>query len=336
MQYHPRICAAATLRAASEPCQPPARDAKPVTPDPYSPDCPLRTDAAVDWAAARLQQAGLHFGHGADNAASEAITLLAGATGLALDALMSQAGRELDARAREAFARLIETRITSRRPAAYLVGRAWFAGLEFQVDERVLIPRSPLAEWLLEGGSPWLQAERVERVLDLGTGSGCLAITAALVFPEAQVDALDISADALAVAGLNAERHGVSARLRLLQSDHFTALTDERYDLIISNPPYIPAARMAELPDEYGHEPALALVSGLDGLDSVRTILQHAAYFLRPGGVLVVEVGEVEEAVVEAWPGLPFIWLEFEHGGSGVFLLMASALADIGTDSIRA
>jgi ribosomal protein L3 glutamine methyltransferase len=288
---------------------------------------PASLAAAVDWAAARLEAAGLCFGHGADNPHTGAIILCAGATGLELEVLMADARRPLDEVARARLSRLVDERIATRRPAAYLAGRAWFAGLEFEVDERVLVPRSPLAEFLAEGGAPWLEPGRVERVLDVGTGSGCLAIAAAMAFPGAVVDAVDVSADALAVAARNVERHGLADRVRLLESDHFAAVAGERYDLILSNPPYIPLARMHELPQEYAHEPALALVSGEDGLDSVRAILQDAGLFLRPGGVLVVEVGEVEEAVAATWPELPFIWLEFEHGGSGVFLLTADALA---------
>lgn len=290
---------------------------------------PAALGAAVEHVAARLEAAGLWFGHGADNPHTEAIILAAGATGLTLEALMADADQPLSKEARARLDQLTDERIASRKPAAYLIGRAWFAGLEFEVDERVLVPRSPLAEFLAAGGAPWLAAERVERVLDLGTGSGCLAVVAALAFPAARVDAADISPEALAVATRNVARHGLGDRVRLVHSDHFDALAGERYDLIISNPPYIPAPRLRELPEEYAHEPALALVSGDDGLDSVRAILQDAASFLRPGGVLVVEVGEVEEAVAAACPELPFIWLEFEHGGSGVFLLTADALARV-------
>ncbi len=289
-------------------------------------EVPARLDEAVDWAAGVLAGAGVHFGHGADNPHTEAIILLAGATGLSLEVLMADAARPLAPPVRAQLAALLTERLSSRRPAAYLVGRAWFAGLEFEVDERVLVPRSPLAEFLAAGGAPWLDPARVRRVLDLGTGSGCLAIAAAMAFPEARVDAADLSSDALAVAAANVRRHGLETRVHLVLSDHFAALAGERYDLILSNPPYVPAARLAELPPEYGHEPAMALVSGEDGLDSVRAILQDAGLFLRPGGILVVEVGEVEEAVARAWPHLPLTWLEFEHGGSGVFLLEAESL----------
>lgn len=288
---------------------------------------PADVAGAVDWAAGRLAAAGLHYGHGADNPHSEAITLLAGATDLPLDELMADAARRLEPPARSRLSGLVTRRIESRRPAAYLVQRAWFAGLEFFVDERVLVPRSPLAEFLAEGGMPWLEPDAVERVLDLGTGSGCLAVAAAMAFPAAQVDALDISAAALEVAAINVHRHGLEARVRLMCSDHFAALDTERYDLIISNPPYIPESSMDTLPREYAHEPSMALVAGRDGLDSVRAILQHAGLFLKPGGILVVEVGEVESAVAAAWPTLPFVWLEFAHGGAGVFMLTAEALA---------
>ncbi len=289
--------------------------------------CSTRVEDAIDAAAARLAGAGVHFGHGADDAYGDAIMLLAGASGLALDALMGDAGRALDAATLERLDALVDVRIRTRRPAAYLIGRAWFAGLEFEVDESVLVPRSPLAEFLADGGSPWLDPEAVTRVLDLGTGSGCIAVAAALAFPNARVDAADVCPRALALAARNIARHVPDGRARAVRSDHFDGLAGERYDLIVSNPPYVPEARVDALPPEYRHEPRLGLAAGADGLDSVRAILHDAAAHLRPGGVLVVEVGESDEAVAEAFPKLPFTWLEFEHGGEGVFLLTREALA---------
>jgi ribosomal protein L3 glutamine methyltransferase len=197
----------------------------------------------------------------------------------------------------------------------------WFAGLEFEVDERVIVPRSPFAELVLARFEPWLDPDRVRHVLDIGTGSGCIAIACALAFPQSRVDAVDVSKDAIAVASRNVAKHGVGERVRLLHGDCFGPVGSERYDLIVANPPYVSDAEMAALPREYLYEPDLALRAGADGLDVVRRILAGASAHLAPEGVLIVEVGDSEARVVEAYPRLPFVWLEFEHGGGGVFLL---------------
>jgi len=281
----------------------------------------------IDQGARALARARVCFGHGTDNAWDESAALVWHALALPRPASPRTYTRRVSPGAAQRTRALIARRIAERIPAVYLTGRTWFAGLELHVDPRVLVPRSPLAELIERRFAPWIEPGRVRRVLDLGTGSGCIAIACAKAFPRARVDASDVSAQALAVARRNVRRYRLRGRVRLIKSDHFHALAARRYDIIVSNPPYVGARELAALPPEYAHEPALALAAGRDGLRSVRVILQAAGAHLRPGGILVVEVGNTEGAVRRAFARMPFIWLQFERGGGGVFLLTAEQLA---------
>ncbi len=281
----------------------------------------------VRWGASHFNAAGIDFGHGTDNAIDEALFLVLHALhlkpGLAPELMQGRLTQNERQRIVELFHRRVEERI----PAAYLVNEAWFAGLSFYVDERVLVPRSPIAELIHHHFSPWVPEGEVFHVLDLCTGSACIAIGCAMAFPEATVDAVDISPDALEVAQMNVERLQVENQVEVIESDLFAQLEGRRYDLIVSNPPYVDAFDLDDMPEEFHHEPRLGLEAGDDGLDIVIRILAQASDYLTENGVLIVEVGNSEDALVARFPDVPFTWLAFEHGGHGVFLLQADELA---------
>ncbi len=282
------------------------------------------------WAVTRFGEARLAFGHGTTNAYDEAAYLLLHALHLPLEKLEPFLDARLTRAEREALDDLLRRRIDQRVPAAYLTREAWLGPFRFYVDERVIIPRSFIAELLPDAIAPYVgDPDAVASALDLCTGSGCLAILLAHAFPHADIDAVDISTDALTVAQRNVADYGLADRINLVRSDLFGNLPDKSYDLIISNPPYVTAMAMEELPPEYRHEPELALAGGDDGLDAVRSILREAPRFLAPRGVLVVEVGHNRAAVELAWPRTPFVWLETATGADSVFLLTREELVAI-------
>jgi ribosomal protein L3 glutamine methyltransferase len=281
------------------------------------------------YATSRFNAHALYYGHGTDNAWDEAVTLVLHTLHLPHDIHTQILDAHLLHEEKTNLIKLINERVEKRIPVPYLTNEAWFAGLSFYVDERVLIPRSPIAELIEKQFSPWVNADEVHHILDLCTGSGCIAIACAKAFPDAEVDAADISADALTVAKTNVLRHRVEDQVHLHQSDLFSSLPGKKYDLIVSNPPYVNLQEMAALPAEYLHEPSLGLAAGETGLDIVKQILQNAANHLTPNGVLIVEVGNSEVALQESYPNVPFVWLEFERGGGGVFLLTSAELKKI-------
>ena len=282
----------------------------------------------VRWGASRFNAAKLYFGHGANNAVDEALFLALYALHLTPPLAPELYYAQLTDVEKAAVLSLFQRRIEERLPVPYLTNEAWFGGLAFFVDERVLVPRSPIAELIEQRFAPWVDEECTEHILDLCAGSGCIAIASAMAFPWAEIDAVDISTEALAVTQINIERHQMGQQVQAIESDLFSALQGKRYDLIISNPPYVDAEDMAALPLEFSKEPELGLAAGEDGLDLVLHILAQAADYLTPHGVLVVEVGNSDEAVVERFPEVPFEWLEFERGGHGVFLLQAETLLE--------
>jgi ribosomal protein L3 glutamine methyltransferase len=280
---------------------------------------------AITAAASRLQAAGVAFGHGTTNAFDEAAWLTLWKLGLPLDELDVHASRELTPEEGEAIAALVTERITTRRPAAYLTREAWLQGVPFYVDERAIVPRSFIAELLADGGIDYWLSERTTRVLDLCTGNGSLAVLAAMAYPDVTVDAADLSEDALAVARINVEKHGLQQRITLLHSDGLASVRGP-YDLILCNPPYVNAQSMAALPQEFRAEPELALAGGADGMDFVRALLRDAAQHMRDEAVLVLEIGNERAHFEAAFPRLEAIWLETSAGEDQVLLLTREAL----------
>jgi len=283
--------------------------------------------AMLSQAEQALLEGNVYLGHGTDNAWDEAVQIGLYVLGLPPDVDSSVGDRVLTSSEIEAIQQLLHKRIAEKIPLPYLTHEAWFAGLKFYVDERVIIPRSPFGELIDKRFRPWVkEPTKVSRILDLCTGSGCIAIACAKQFPNATIDAVDISEEALAVATKNGELHHCQDSIRWLLSDVFSACQGMQYDLIISNPPYVDQQDMDTLPAEYHREPRLALAAGDDGLSIVHRILREASAHLNEDGLLMVEVGNSELALVEQYPKLPFTWLEFERGGSGVFLLRKQEL----------
>lgn len=285
-------------------------------------------ETLADWhrfIASSLHAEALWFGHGAIDGWQEAMLFLSELTKIHPEILPDYFSTRLTLHEREKLEQWLESRILARVPAAYLVQATWFAGHHFYVDERVLVPRSPIGELIKNKFSPWL-AQTPERILDMCTGSACIAIACAYEFPESQIEASDLSWDALEVAHINVDKHDLEDRLSLIQSDLFEAIPSFEYDLIVTNPPYVDAEDMSDLPEEYHHEPELGLAAGVDGLDLVRRILKEAPHYLAENGLLVCEVGNSWVAMDELWPEVPFEWVTFEQGGEGVFVIRRADL----------
>ncbi|MFB9865810.1 50S ribosomal protein L3 N(5)-glutamine methyltransferase [Vreelandella sulfidaeris] len=278
------------------------------------------------WVSSEFYLAGLHYGHGTESAWDEAVALCLGALHLPWNIDPSVLEARLLPVERQRIIGLARERITTRRPLPYLLGESFFAGHPFSVDERVLIPRSPIAELIEDGFAAWFPEEPPATMLDLCTGSGCIGIATALYLPTCEVVLADISQEALAVSRQNITRHDVGDRVRVIESDVFNGLERQRFDLIVSNPPYVDARDLATMPAEFRHEPSLALGAGSDGLDIVRRILREAREHLTDDGWLIVEVGNSDRHVEAAFPDVPFLWLDFERGGQGVFALSAAEL----------
>ncbi len=283
-----------------------------------------------DWlrfTVSQFEESDIFFGHGTDNSYDEAVWLILSALHLPHDTLHNFLDAVITESERKHLARLIEQRITKRTPTAYLVREAWLRGFKFYVDERVIVPRSFIAELLEDSLQPWIEyPELVHSAADMCTGSGCLGVLLAEAFPDAAIDVVDISPDAIAVANINIANYALESRVSAIQSDMFAALKGKKYDVIISNPPYVDAPSMATLPTEYRNEPQIALGSGVAGLDHTHTILREAKKHLNDDGVLIVEIGHNRDALLEAYPNLAFTWLEVESGNQFVFLLTKEQL----------
>ncbi len=277
--------------------------------------------ACVDWATLQFENSNVYFGHGCDNPRDEAIWATMHVAGLMDREYEQVADLSLDGKLRASVAQLIRQRIESRKPLAYLIGEAWFAGHPFFIDERAIVPRSHFSDLIQDGFGPWISPHQLHRALDLCCGSGCIALALALAFPQLQVDAADIDSAALQVAEVNIERYRLNGRINVIQSDLFAGLAKEKYDLIICNPPYIAMSLIDQLPDEYLHEPRHAFAGGSDGLKFVRQILAQAERYLTDNGTLLIELGDNADALENAYPHVPFLWLTSRSGQSVVMLL---------------
>lgn len=282
---------------------------------------PATISALVTAVAKVFQQYPLFYGHGTDNPDDEAFTLVFAVLDRAFEQAETVWHEVLNPAQIDLVTSIAEQRIEKRIPLSYLTGKAWFAGLPFIIDQRALIPRSPIAELIQNRFSPWLQAGQSPRILDLCTGNGCIGIAAAVFMPDVSVDLADLSADALDLARQNVQKYELEGRVNVIQSDLFEALEGRQYDLIVSNPPYVPASSMEKLPEEYHHEPSNALEADDGGMAIVDKILEQSGNYMKNNGILIVEVGEIQIAVEQRYTSLPFIWLDFERGGEGVFLL---------------
>lgn len=285
----------------------------------------------IRYAVSQFETSDIFYGHGADNSYDEAVWLIMSGLHLPMDTLENFLDARITKSEGKHLAYLIEQRVTKHTPTAYLLREAWLHDYKFYVDERVIIPRSFIAELLLDDSlSPWIEfPEMIQSAADICTGSGCLGVLLAHAFPSAAVDVIDISKDAIAVSNINIAKYGLEAQVTAIESDMFTALAGKAYDIIISNPPYVDAMSMAKLPKEYRNEPQLALGSGTAGLDHTHTLLKQAANYLTDEGILIVEIGHNREALLDAYPHVPFVWLETSGGDQFVFLLTKAHLSSI-------
>ncbi len=278
------------------------------------------------WGASQFVQAQLSYSHGLSSPLDESVYLVLRSLNLPVDTPDVYWQSKLTNSEKETVLTTLKTRIEEKIPAAYIMQEGWFAGLQFYVDERVLVPRSPIAELVETQFTPWVNPDEVESVLDLCTGSGCIGIACAYAFPMAKIDLADISKDALDVARINIQQHDAAQAVSIIESDLFSGLEGKKYDIIVSNPPYVDAEDIAGMSAEFQHEPELGLSSGNDGLDCTRKILKQAPNHLTEDGILVLEVGNSQYALAEEYPDLPFEWVDFERGGDGVFILSKSQL----------